>query len=33
LIQVAVYCGMPAALEGTRVAEGVLKSMREDKST
>lgn len=28
LIQVAVYCGMPAALEGTRVAEGVLKSMR-----
>jgi hypothetical protein len=24
---------MPAALEGTRVAEGVLKSMREDKST
>ena len=29
LIQVAVYVGMPAALEGTRVAEGVLKSMRE----
>ncbi|KAK5052140.1 hypothetical protein LTR84_002944 [Exophiala bonariae] len=30
LIQVAVYCGMPAALEGTRVAEGVLKALRED---
>ncbi|RVX68315.1 hypothetical protein B0A52_07318 [Exophiala mesophila] len=29
LIQVAVYCGMPAALEGTRVAETVLKSIRE----
>lgn len=29
LIQVAVYCGMPAALEGTRVPEAVLRSIRE----
>jgi 4-carboxymuconolactone decarboxylase len=27
LLQVAVYVGMPAGLEGTRVAEGVLKRM------
>jgi 4-carboxymuconolactone decarboxylase len=30
LLQVAVYVGMPAGLEGTRVAEGVLKRMREE---
>jgi 4-carboxymuconolactone decarboxylase len=30
LLQVAVYVGMPAGLEGTRVAEGVLKKMREE---
>jgi 4-carboxymuconolactone decarboxylase len=29
LLQVACYCGMPAGLEGTRVAEGVLKGMKE----
>lgn len=28
LMQVAVYCGFPAGLEGVRVAEGVLKSIR-----
>ena len=31
LMQVAIYCGMPAGLEGVRVAEGVLKTMREQK--
>jgi 4-carboxymuconolactone decarboxylase len=30
LLQVAVYVGMPAGLEGTRVAEGVLRGMREE---
>jgi 4-carboxymuconolactone decarboxylase len=30
LLQVAVYVGMPAGLEGKRVAEGVLKRMREE---
>lgn len=29
LLQVAVYVGIPAGLEGTRVAEGVLKGLRE----
>lgn len=29
LLQVACYCGMPAGLEGTRVAEGVLRGMKE----
>ncbi|KAL2419842.1 hypothetical protein ABEF95_006405 [Exophiala dermatitidis] len=28
LIQVAGYCGLPAGLEGVRVAEGVLKDLR-----
>jgi 4-carboxymuconolactone decarboxylase len=31
LMQVAVYVGMPAGLEGVRVAEGVLKSLSEEK--
>jgi 4-carboxymuconolactone decarboxylase len=30
LLQVAVYVGMPAGLEGMRVAEGVLKALREE---
>jgi 4-carboxymuconolactone decarboxylase len=30
LLQVAVYVGMPAGLEGTRVVEGVLKELREE---
>ncbi len=30
LMQVAAYCGLPAGLEGVRVAEGVLKSIREE---
>ncbi|ETI23524.1 hypothetical protein G647_05326 [Cladophialophora carrionii CBS 160.54] len=33
LMQVAVYCGLPAGLEGVRVAEGVLKTLREQKET
>ncbi|KAH0846358.1 hypothetical protein Z517_10776 [Fonsecaea pedrosoi CBS 271.37] len=33
LMQVAIYCGMPAGLEGVRVAEGVLKTMREQKES
>ena len=28
LMQVAAYCGLPAGLEGVRVAEGVLKTIR-----
>lgn len=32
LIQVAGYCGLPAGLEGVRVAEGVLKAVRGDDS-
>ncbi|KAI9831562.1 MAG: hypothetical protein M1819_004792 [Sarea resinae] len=28
LLQVAVYCGMPAAVEGFRITEGVLKEMK-----
>jgi 4-carboxymuconolactone decarboxylase len=32
LMQVGAYCGLPAGLEGVRVAEGVLKTIRgEDK--
>ena len=31
LMQVAAYCGLPAGLEGVRVAEGVLKTIREEK--
>ncbi|KAL6250080.1 hypothetical protein RBB50_002381 [Rhinocladiella similis] len=31
LMQVAAYCGLPAGLEGVRVAEAVLKSIREEK--
>jgi 4-carboxymuconolactone decarboxylase len=30
LLQTAVYCGAPAALESFRVAEGVLKEIRSD---
>jgi 4-carboxymuconolactone decarboxylase len=30
LMQVAAYCGLPAGLEGVRVAEAVLKSVREE---
>ncbi|KIX96868.1 uncharacterized protein Z520_07588 [Fonsecaea multimorphosa CBS 102226] len=33
LMQVAIYCGFPAGLEGVRVAEGVLKTMREQKES
>jgi 4-carboxymuconolactone decarboxylase len=33
LMQVAVYCGMPAGLEGVRVAEEVLKTLREPKES
>ncbi|MBQ0826547.1 carboxymuconolactone decarboxylase family protein [Streptomyces tagetis] len=29
LLQVAVYCGMPAALEAFRVADGVLRDLRD----
>lgn len=29
LLQVAVYCGMPAGLEGTRVAERVINDIKE----
>jgi 4-carboxymuconolactone decarboxylase len=31
LLQVAVYVGMLAGLEGTRVAEGALKGLREER--
>ncbi|KAJ9494712.1 hypothetical protein H2202_009788 [Exophiala xenobiotica] len=30
LMQVGAYCGLPAGLEGVRVAEGVLKTIREE---
>jgi 4-carboxymuconolactone decarboxylase len=30
LMQVAVYVGMPAGLEGVRVAEGVLKNWKKE---
>jgi len=33
LMQVAIYCGMPAGLEGIRVAEGVLKAIRAEQET
>ncbi|KAJ9635313.1 hypothetical protein H2204_005874 [Knufia peltigerae] len=33
LMQVAAYCGLPAGLEGVRVAEAILKSIREEKKT
>lgn len=33
LIQVAGYCGLPAGLEGVRVAEGVLKAIRDERSS
>ncbi|KIW97274.1 uncharacterized protein Z519_02666 [Cladophialophora bantiana CBS 173.52] len=33
IMQVAIYCGFPAGLEGVRVAEGVLKTMREQKDS
>ena len=31
ILQVAIYCGMPAGLEGTRVAEGVLNTIKEER--
>lgn len=30
LMQVAIYCGMPAGLEGVRIAEGVLSTIKEE---
>ncbi|KAF2231200.1 putative 4-carboxymuconolactone decarboxylase [Viridothelium virens] len=30
LLQAACYCGMPAGMEGFRIAEGVLNSMKKD---
>ncbi|KIW20487.1 hypothetical protein PV08_01062 [Exophiala spinifera] len=32
LMQVAAYCGLPAGLEGVRVAEAILKGIREEKT-
>ena len=32
LMQVAVYCGMPAGLEGVRVAEKVLNTIKEEEN-
>lgn len=31
LLQAAIYCGMPAGLEGFRVAERVIKAVKEEK--
>ncbi|KAI1622915.1 4-carboxymuconolactone decarboxylase [Exophiala viscosa] len=33
LMQVAAYCGLPAGLEGVRVAQKVLESIREESKT
>lgn len=30
LLQVAIYCGMPAGIEGFRIAEGVIKGVKEE---
>lgn len=31
ILHASIYCGMPAGLEGTRIAEGVIKTIKEER--